>query len=184
MNDRLPWRIFGLIYAHPHPISADTTIIRNAAGLPLPTELTGEPASEFLIDTAEQARREQRMRSVCASCHSGQWIDGHFAKLDHTIETTNEITATATAMMQTAWAESSAKGLGTDSSLFDEAIEQRWSSQWLFYGNSTRFASAMGGADYGVFANGRYFMSGKLRDMSDWLDFLRALDEKPEATTE
>jgi hydroxylamine dehydrogenase len=43
MNDRLAWRIFGLPYAHPHPSSPDTTIIRNHAGLPLPTELTGEP---------------------------------------------------------------------------------------------------------------------------------------------
>jgi len=35
MNDRLPWRLFGLIYAHPTPI-ADTTVIKNKAGLPLP----------------------------------------------------------------------------------------------------------------------------------------------------
>ena len=37
MNDRLPWRIFGLIYSHAHPRSPDTTIIRNRQGLPLPT---------------------------------------------------------------------------------------------------------------------------------------------------
>jgi hypothetical protein len=178
MSDRLPWRLFGLIYAHPHPLSGDTTTIRNQAGLPLPTELTGEPASEFLIDPEEQDVREERMRAVCGSCHTGQWVEGHFAKLDHTIETTNAMTATATAMMSTAWDEAAAHGLAHQSSLFDEALEQRWSSQWLFYANSTRFASAMGGADYGVFANGRYFMSGKLRDMADWLEFLRAA-EKP-----
>ena len=45
MNDRSSWRLFGLIYAHAHPKSPDTTIIKNKAGLPLPTELTGEPAS-------------------------------------------------------------------------------------------------------------------------------------------
>ncbi|MDH3254141.1 MAG: multiheme c-type cytochrome [Acidobacteriota bacterium] len=178
MNDRLPWRLFGLIYAHPHPLSADTTIIRNQAGLPLPTELTGEPASKFLIDSAEQAVREGRMRAVCSACHTGQWIGGHFAKLDHTIETTNAMTATATKMMSTAWETAAAHGLAHQSSLFDEALEQRWSSQWLFYANSTRFASAMGGADYGVFANGRYSMSGKLREMSDWLEFLRVSKEK------
>ena len=46
MNDRLPWRLFGLIYAHPHPQSPDTTKIKNRMGLPLPTELTGEPVMD------------------------------------------------------------------------------------------------------------------------------------------
>jgi len=57
MNDRLSWRIFGLIYAHAHPKSPDTTIIINKAGLPLPTELTGEPVIKYLIDTKEQDKR-------------------------------------------------------------------------------------------------------------------------------
>ncbi len=29
MNNRLPWRILGLVYAHPHPQKPDTSIIRN-----------------------------------------------------------------------------------------------------------------------------------------------------------
>ena len=57
MSDRLFFRIFGLIYAHPHPKSPDTTIIKNKAGLPLPTELTGEPVAEYLIDEKEQDKR-------------------------------------------------------------------------------------------------------------------------------
>lgn len=36
MNDRLPWWIFGLPYAHPHPIAAGTATIVSAAGLNLP----------------------------------------------------------------------------------------------------------------------------------------------------
>ena len=47
-------------------------------------------------------------------------------------------------------------------------------NQWLFYANSTRFASAMGGADYGVFANGRYHLSTNLQEMADWLKFLQS----------
>jgi hypothetical protein len=182
MNDRLPWRIFGLIYAHPHPLSADTTVIRNRAGLPLPTELTGEPASDFLIDAAEQQVREERMRALCAACHSAQWVAGHFTKLEHTIATTNAMTRAATDLMTTAWAQKAAAGLAAEASLFDEAIERRWSNQWLFYGNSTRFASAMGGADYGVFANGRYVMSAKLRDLADWLEFLQAKERGADET--
>ncbi len=46
-----------------------------------------------------------------------------------------------------------------------------WVEQWLFFANSTRFASAMAGADYGVFANGRWYMSKNLQQMSDWLKF-------------
>src|SRR5690606_15951282 len=37
VKDRLPWRIFGLVYAHPHPRDADTSQIRNKDGLSLPT---------------------------------------------------------------------------------------------------------------------------------------------------
>ena len=58
MNNRLYQRIFGLIYAHAHPKSPDTTIIKNKAGLPLPTELTGEPVTEYLIDKEEQVKRK------------------------------------------------------------------------------------------------------------------------------
>jgi len=28
----------------------------------------------------------------------------------------------------------------------------------------------MGGADYGVFANGRWYLSRDIRDMNEWLD--------------
>jgi hypothetical protein len=45
-----------------------------------------------------------------------------------------------------------------------------WVEQWLFYANSTRFASAMSGADYGVFANGRWYLSKNIRAMHEWLE--------------
>jgi hydroxylamine dehydrogenase len=45
--------------------------------------------------------------------------------------------------------------------------------QWLFYANSTRLASAMAGADYGVFANGRWYLSKNIRTMLDWARFLQ-----------
>jgi hypothetical protein len=47
--------------------------------------------------------------------------------------------------------------LAQRANIFDEEAERMWTSIWLFYANSTGFASAMaGGADYGVFANGHY----------------------------
>jgi hypothetical protein len=44
-----------------------------------------------------------------------------------------------------------------------------WVEHWLFYANSIRFASAMAGADYGAFANGRWYMTKNLQMMVDWL---------------
>jgi hypothetical protein len=172
MNDRSKWRLFGLVYAHPHPRSADVTTIKNQAGLPLPTELTGEPVMEFLIGPEEQETRLEEMMGICSACHSRSWIEGHFVKLDQTVKTTNAMTLTATQLLLSAWDKGLAKGLAQSDNIFNEAIEKKWVNQWLFYANSTRFASAMGGADYGVFANGRYYLSNNLREMSDWLRFL------------
>jgi hypothetical protein len=178
MNDRLAWRIFGLVYAHPQPKSADTSIIKNKAGLPLPTELTGEPVSEYLIDAREQAARRKTMQKICRSCHSSQWVEGHFARFENTIKTTNKMTLTATKILLAAWEKGVAKGLAQGDSIFNEAIEKKWVTQWLFYANSTRYASAMMGADYGVFANGRWYMSQNIQEMADWLEFkLKSMKE-------
>lgn len=171
MNDRLAWRIFGLPYAHPHPRSPDTTIIRNKAGLPLPTELTGEPVLEYLIDEGEQQTRRARMEQVCISCHSQSWVEGHFTRYENTIRKTNEMTLTATKILLAAWEKGVAKGLAENDSIFNEAIEKKWVEQWLFYANSTRYSSAMIGADYGVFANGRWYMSKNIQEMVDRLHF-------------
>ena len=169
MNERISWRIFGLIYAHPHPVSPDTTVIRNKAGLPLPTELTGEPATGFLIDAAEQAKRREAMERVCRACHSKEWVDGQFARFENTIRTTNEMTLAATKILLSAWEQGAARGLGQNDSIFNEGIEKKWVEQWLFYANSTRYASAMIGADHGVFADGRWYLSRNLREMAEWL---------------
>jgi len=179
MNDRLPTRLFG-IYAHPHPIKPDTSLIRNKAGLPLPVELTGEPASPFLIGADEQAVRRSRMQQVCLSCHSKPWVEGHFARLDRTLETTNQMTLTATRILLEAWDRGLAAGPDDGDSLFNEVIEKKWVEQWLFYANSTRFASAMAGADYGVFANGRWHMSRNVREMAEWLELMGAQSQPDE----
>ncbi len=171
MNDRIWWRIVGVIYSHPHPKSPNTAIIRNKAGLSMPTELTGEPASEYLIDEEEMAVRQERMRNVCLSCHSTQWVDNQFARFENTIRTTDEMTLTATKILMTAWEKGAAQGLPQGANIFDEAIEKKWVEQWLFYANATRYASAMAGADYGTYANGRWYMSKNIQEMHDWLQF-------------
>jgi len=179
MNDRLAWRIFGLIYAHPHPASPDTTVIRNRMGLPLPTELTGEPVSRFLIDPKEQEKRRAGMKNICLGCHGHNWVEGHFARYENTIAKTNASTLTATQIMLAAWEKGAARGLAQNDSIFNEALEKKWVEHWLFYANSTRYASAMGGADYGAFANGRWYLAKNIQEMLDWLKFKRSEKQPP-----
>lgn len=174
MSDRLPWRIFGLIYAHPHPLSPDLTNINNKAGLPLPTELTGESVQQFLIGAAEQEKRQNTMQAICLACHGSSWVNGHWARFENTIKTTNEMTLTATRILETAWVQGLAKGREQNDSLFNEPIEKKWVEQWMFYANSTRFSSAMCGGDYGVFDNGRWYLSKNIADMAEWLEMRTA----------
>jgi hypothetical protein len=169
MNNRSAWRLFGVPYAHAHPKSPDTSIIRNKEGLPLPTELTGEPATHFLINVEEQRQRRDAMKNICLSCHGKGWVDAHFKRLENAIVTTNEMTLTSTKILLSAWEKGAAKGLEQDDSIFNEAIERKWTEQWLFHANSARLASAMAGADYGVFANGRWYLSKNIQEMLDYI---------------
>ncbi len=175
MNDRKAWRLFGLIYAHPEPKSPDTTVIRNSADLPLPTDFSGEPASTYLISKEEQEARRDRMQRVCLGCHGTTWVSGHFKRLDHTLDTTNAMTLASTKIMEKAWAEGLVSGPARGDGLFNEGMEKKWMEQWLFYANSTRFASAMMGADYGVFADGRWSMSKNVQELVDQLRLKSAL---------
>lgn len=169
MNDRLGERIFGLIYAHPQPKSPDTTIIRNRAGLPLPTNLDGSCAQEFLISAEEAANRLATMQRTCLACHSASWVSGYFERLKNTVSVSNQSVRTATQLMQTIWDSGHAQGPGAGGSLFDEYIERRWSDIWLLYANNIRFVAAMaGGGDYGVFEDGRYHLTKTLMEMQDW----------------
>jgi hypothetical protein len=96
MNDRLGMRIFGLVYAHPQPRSPDTTIIRNKSGLPLPTDLDGTPATDFLISAQEVELRRGTMQNSCRACHHTSWVEGYFKRLDRSIAVSNATIHTAT----------------------------------------------------------------------------------------
>lgn len=162
-NDRLAWRLFGVPYAHPHPVNADLSNVKNSVDLPLITELDGTPVSEFVISKEEQEKRNSNMKSLCYSCHSSQWVNNHFERLDNTIERTNELTYEATKVLIELWNNDAAKGLPQKSNIFDEEVERLWTDLWLFHTNSARFTSAMaGGGDYGVYADGRYQATEKL----------------------
>lgn len=169
MSDRLGWRIFGLIYAHPQPRSPDTTLIRNTAGLQLPTDLDGSLAADYLISADEAATRRTTMQRTCLACHDTAWVQGFFARLDNTIATSNASVKAATVLMHAIWDKGYAQGMTGGGSIFDEYIERRWSDSWLLYANNIRFVSAMaGGGDYGVFEDGRYHLTKAIMDLQDW----------------
>jgi hydroxylamine dehydrogenase len=183
MNNRIPWRIFGLIYAHPHPKEPDTTIIRNKDGQSLPTAFDGEFASKYLITEKEMNIRRETMQAVCLSCHAASWVNGQWDRLENTIGATNAKTLAGTRIMSEIWQSGLAdfkwKAAGPAGNPFDEAIERKWSNTWLIYSNHIRFASAMGcGGDYGVFAKGRYDLSESFMEMSDWFKTKKMFLEK------
>ncbi len=166
-GSRLWVRLFGPIYSHPQPLSGDTSVIKNKDGLPLPTTFAGLPASEFLIDNAEQGKRLRGMKTVCNGCHNRDWINGHFAKLASTVRETDAMTQTATELMLDAWSN----GMADRSNPFDEPLEQRWTKQWLFFANSVRYASAMTGApDYAAFKHGWWDMTNNLAEMKEMIE--------------
>lgn len=182
VKDRLPWRIFGLIYAHPHPREADTTVIQNAGGLPLPTELDGRFVDKFLYTEQEQDKARKTMQASCRRCHDTSWVDGHWARFMNTIQHTNGATLAATQLMQDIWKRDLAQNHTRGGNPFDEFIEKVWSDVWLFYANTIRFSSSMaGGGDYSVFADGKYHLSRAVREMEDWLKARKTGTEKPPA---
>jgi hypothetical protein len=160
-GSRLWVRVFGIIYSHPQPKDGRTYLIKNKDNLPLPTTFTGELASEHLIDEDEQIQRQTKMRKVCQSCHSTSWTDGYFAKFDTTLAESDKMVLAATNLLVSAWN----KGLADQSNPFDEAIEQKWLAQWLFYANSVRYASAMSGPDYAAFKLGWWELTKNLQEM-------------------
>lgn len=173
---RLWVRLFGLIYTHPQPKAGDTSIIRNKDGLSLPTTFTGEPALEYLINGDEQARRKNIMKAVCNGCHNTDWTDSHFIKLENTLKETDKMTLAAMTLLLEAWK----LGLADDANPFDEALEQKWIKQWLFYGNTARYASAMTGApDYVAFKYGWWGLTTNLEEMKGLIEsFKRGLERR------
>lgn len=166
-GSRLWVRLFGLIYSHPQPKSGNTTIIKNKDGLPLPTTFAGEPASEYLIEKEEQNKRLVIMKGVCNTCHSSDWVNGYFTKLESTIKETDAMILAATKLMAGAWE----KGVEDKNNPFDESIEKMWIKQWLFYSNAVKYASAMTGApDFTTFHLGWWELSENIRHMKDKIE--------------
>jgi hydroxylamine dehydrogenase len=168
---RLWVRIFGLIYSHPQPKSGQTFGIKNQDGLPLPASFSGNLASDFLLDKQEQKNRQDKMMKVCRTCHGTSWVSDHFARFHSTLKETDMMVEASTRIILDAWEQ----GLADRSNPFDESLEQKWISQWLFYANSVRYASAMMGPDYAAFKNGWWDLTKNLQEMKDLIALKTAI---------
>lgn len=173
-GSRMWVRLFGLPYSHPQPKSGRTYEIKNKDGQPLPVTLNGVLASEHLISNEEQLRRQSEMKTLCRSCHNTDWTNQHFAKMDLTIAETDKAVLASTQLLQKAWD----KGLADPSNPFDETIEHAWVKQWLYYANSVRFGSAMGGPDYITFKYGWLDLTTNLCKMREYIENHKDEEEK------
>ena len=173
-GSRLWVRVFGLIYSHPQPKSGKTYEIKNKDGLPLPTTFADIPASEYLINKKEQDSKKENMMNVCSSCHGQNWVISYFEKMDNSLKEADNMVAASTNLLAEAWKEK----LADNTNPFDEAIEQMWVQQWLFYANSVRYASAMSGPDYAAFKNGWWYLTKNLNDMHQLIDQLKESKKK------
>ncbi len=103
------------------------------------------------------------MDRVCRSCHGATWAEGFLAQLDTTIRESDAMTLEATLLLDKAWKE----GLVDPKNPFDEALEQEWIEQWLFYATSLRYAAAMSGPDYASFKYGWWELTTNLTKIRD-----------------
>jgi len=127
-------------------------------------DIVASEKAEDVIDNAKLSSQTQ----ACIGCHSADWINNHFTKLEETTKETNKMTLAATKLMSNAWENK----IEDKTNPFDEPIEQMWIRKWLFYSNSIRYASAMTGApDYASFKNGWWSLSENLQRMKDWAEF-------------
>ncbi|MDA8092058.1 MAG: multiheme c-type cytochrome [Nitrospiraceae bacterium] len=163
-GSRLWVRLLGLIYSTAQTKSGDTTMLKNKDGLPLPSSFEGEPGSKYLISKTAQTDREDGMKAICNSCHASQWTNGHFTKMDESIQAADNMTHAATKLVQEAWRT----GVADETNPFNEQIEMDWVRQWFFYATDIKYAAAMSGAsDYSAFKNGFWNSSQNLLEMED-----------------
>ena len=88
--------------------------------------------------------RRNKMKSVCASCHSDSVIEGHYIQFDDVVDLYNEKFAKPIAAVM----DELKKGGYTTAAPFDEEIEWTWWEIWHHEGRRARHGASMSGPDY------------------------------------
>jgi hypothetical protein len=158
-----------------HPLEAQQ-YSRSKKAFALPN-LDKNPVYSLLVGTATNTKAfkdgilisvgssANAKNETCYACHSSNWAGRHFDKSYATVKEADGMVLASTDLMREAWKRKAAD----DANPFDEALEQKWVTQWLIYANSVRYSSAMGGPDHATFKNGWWGLTKTLEEMREYL---------------
>ena len=123
------------------------------------------------IATAEAGRKE--MKTVCAQCHSKNWVDGYFVEFDHVVNDYNIVWDYTEELLADAYAD----GLVDKSNPIDEMPEIFHYLIWHHSGRRWRMGAAMMGPDWAHWNGAVDTIMIKLGAMKSDLDMRRRLSE-------
>ncbi len=103
---------------------------------------TLRPAVSKRMENHEDKRQE--MQDVCQTCHTQDWVLGHYAQYDRAVDLYNDKFAIPSKTIMDSLAEA---GL-TNPTPFDEEIEWTFFLLWHHEGRRARMGAAMMGPDY------------------------------------
>ncbi|MBN1102372.1 MAG: hydroxylamine oxidoreductase [Deltaproteobacteria bacterium] len=98
----------------------------------------------FPARTNWQVERD-KMKKVCRQCHGKNWVEGHFVRLDRTVNEYDDVYyRPAKKMLDDLYA----RGLLDKDRMFDERLEVEFYELWHHEGRRARFGAAMMAPDY------------------------------------
>jgi hydroxylamine dehydrogenase len=86
-----------------------------------------------------------KMKAICIQCHSQEWVNGHYQKLDEVVQNYNDIYFKPVKKMMN---ELYAKKLLDKTKYFDEKLEFEFYELWHHEGRRARMGAAMMAPDY------------------------------------
>jgi hypothetical protein len=108
-------------------------------------------------------QEREKMKKVCLACHSQTWTDGHFDRLDATIENYNEVYYKPMKKLVDGLYE---KKLLSKEKPLDEHLEVQMYELWHHEGRRARFGAAMMAPDY-AWWHGFYEMKKRCMEIED-----------------